>query len=257
MPDRGLARKIGRRLVQKAAGMIPILIGAAVFTGLLLMLLYLLTPFLPEQYQNLLQEVRQGDLTAGGESLMELLEANGSAKPLVFLIIQVLQVLLAPIPGQLIGLLGGYLFGFWYGLLLAMVGLGAGSLLAIGLGRLLGERLLRRFVPQAVLARFDYLITAGGLWNFFMLFLLPAFPDDAICFIAGLTRWPLWQLVAVCLLGRLPSMAVLIYMGASVGGDSGTGNFVFIISMAAAAVLWLFSEEVEEYFYRLGLSRRG
>ena len=78
----------------------------------------------------------------------------------------------------------------------------------MGLGRLLGEKLVRRVVPASVRQRFDYLVEEGGLWNFFMLFLLPFFPDDAICFIAGLTRWRLLHLLAVCLVGRLPGVAV-------------------------------------------------
>ena len=48
-----------------------------------------------------------------------------------------------------------------------------------------------------------------------MIFLLPALPDDAVCFIAGLTRLPLWRLLLVGLAGRLPGMAVLAYVGAN------------------------------------------
>ena len=81
-------------------------------------------------------------------------------------------------------------FGLWKGLYLSMFGLAVGSLIAISASRLLGERLVRKFVPQPVLSKFDYLMTEGGITNFFMIFLLPALPDDAICFIAGLTRGP-------------------------------------------------------------------
>lgn len=235
--------------------MIPILLGALVLTLGLSLVLYLIVPLLPESYQQILQEIRSGDWEESRERLTQLVDGIGAAKPYAFLALQVLQVLFAPIPGQLIGLLGGYFFGFWQGLLLSTAGLAIGSFLAMNLGRLLGERLVRRVVPRSVFEKFDYLVTEGGLWNFFMLFLLPALPDDAVCFIAGLTRWRISQLLAVCLLGRLPGTAVLLFVGASVGGSMVVANILLAIAMTAALVLWLYSDEAESFFYRL--SRGG
>lgn len=240
-----------RRLFQRVAAVLPIIVAAAAFTVILSVLVYVLAPFLPEQAQTILRQLQSGDLTASRDSLAQLFASYGAAKPYAFLAVQVLQVLIAPIPGQLMGLLGGYLFGFWSGLLLTMVGLGFGSWIAMGLGRLLGERVVRRFIPKAVLAKFDYLIGEGGLWNFFMLFLLPALPDDAICFIAGLTRVRIWQLVLVCVLGRLPGMAVLLFVGSSVGSSMVIANIVLAVAMLVAGALWLYSDEAEAFFYRL------
>lgn len=235
--------------------MAPVVLGALALTLLLSVVIYLIVPFLPETYQEILEAMRSGDWAESRERLAGFVDRLGAAKPYAFIALQVLQVLFAPIPGQLIGLLGGYFFGFWQGLLLSMAGLAIGSLLAMGFGRLLGERLVRRAVPGNVFEKFDYLVEEGGLWNFFMLFLLPALPDDAICFIAGLTRWRLSQLLAVCLLGRLPGIAVLAFVGASVGGSMLFANVLLAIAMGAALVLWLYSDEAEAFFYRL--SKRG
>lgn len=235
--------------------MIPLIVGAGVLTLFLALAIYALAPLLPDEWQEILRHVQKGDWAASRSELSQVFDRLGAAKPYAFLGMQLLQVLFAPIPGQLMGLLGGYLFGFWHGLFLTMAGLGIGSFLAMLLGRTLGERLVRRVVPKSVLEKFDYLVAEGGLWNFFMLFLLPALPDDAVCFIAGLTRWRLSQLMAVCLLGRLPGMAVLVFLGASVGGAMVAANLLLGIAMIAAAGLWLYSDEAEEFFYRL--SKRG
>lgn len=251
MSESTLFRKILRRLRAKIIGSVPIVVGALVLVAILSVITYLVVPFLPENYQQILQQVQRGDWATSRQSLARLFDSYGPARVYAFLAFQVLQVLAAPIPGQLLGLLGGYLFGFWYGLLITMLGLTVGSAIAMGLSRLFGNYVARKLVPPAVLAKFDYLIDHGGLWNFFLLFLLPALPDDAICFIAGLTRIKLWKLLLVSVLGRLPGMAVLTFVGTSVGGNMAIANVVLGVAMIAAFALWLFSEEIEAFFSRL------
>jgi uncharacterized membrane protein YdjX (TVP38/TMEM64 family) len=97
------------------------------------------------------------------------------------------------------------------------------------------------------MAKLDELIARGGSWNFFVIFLLPGLPDDAVCFVAGLTRLSLWKLLLVMIAGRLPGMAVLTFVGESAGEGWTAGYVVFGIAMAASFVLWLFSEEFEAW----------
>ena len=255
-PVRRFAGALWRRLRTKLLGMAPVVGAAIVLTLVFAALLAALHPLLPPGVQGLLRELRSGDLEAIRASIEALFDRLGIRKHVAYLIVQVAQVLFAPIPAQAIGLLGGMLFGFWNGLLLSMVGLAAGSAIAIGIGRFFGERVVRRLVSKQVLEKFDYLIKEGGLWNFFMLFLLPALPDDAICFIAGLTRLPVWKLVISCLVGRLPGIAVLIFLGSSIGGDMAAANALFAVAMAAAVAIWLFSDEIEAYFARWARARR-
>ena len=158
-----------------------------------------------------------------------------------------LQVVFAPIPGQAVALAGGFVFGFWKGWALTTLGLAAGSLIAMLLARALGVQLVRRFVPQGVMKRFDSLIEEGGYTTFFMIFLLPVLPDDAVCFIAGLTKLKLLPLSAVCLLGRAPGMAVLSLVGAELSTGLSAGvRLLFAALMIASVPLWLFWEKIEE-----------
>lgn len=215
--------------------------------GVAWLLVVLVTPYLPQRWQEVLALLNGGDWREARDQLRGILEASGVAIELAFIGLQALQVIIAPIPGQLAGLLGGYLFGFWYGLLLTMTGLAIGSLVAMSLGRLFGEQVVRRFVPTDLMAKLDNLISQGGLWNFFVIFLLPALPDDAVCFVAGLTRLSLWKLMLVMLSGRLPGMAVLCYVGNSAAEDWSQGAIVFTIAMSVSAAVWFFSEECEAW----------
>ncbi|MBQ4402408.1 MAG: hypothetical protein II832_09605, partial [Synergistaceae bacterium] len=86
--------------------------------------------------------------------------------------------------------------------------------------------------------------------TFFMIFLLPALPDDAVCFLAGLTKLKLLPLSLVCLLGRAPGMAVLSLTGAGFAdGLTLWVEVLFAVMMVASVVLWLFWEVIEAWVY--------
>lgn len=244
-----------RRLIRKIVALAPIIAGALLLASLLSVVLYVIDPYLPVTYQHLLEHARQGNWPASRASVLSILDSYGDASSTIFVLVQILQVLLAPIPGPLLGLLGGSLFGFWRGLVLSMLGLAIGSAIAMGSSRLLGDAVVRRFVPSRLLNRFDRLAGANGLWSFFLVFLLPAFPDDAICFMAGLTRFPLHRLLLVCILGRLPGTAVLAFVGAGVGGSTISAYLVLGVAMVLAFGLWLFSEEIESLVARIGVNQ--
>ena len=149
------------------------------------------------------------------------------------------------------GLLGGYVFGFWEGLGLTMLGLSVGSLIAMLIGRTFGRAIVEWLVPRRWFGRFERLVNEGGAMNFFLIFLLPALPDDAVCLMAGLTRIPLWKLMIACVLGRLPGMAVLTYVGSSLEGDLTSGLIVFGIGLFLGVLVWLFDEELRQVLENL------
>ncbi|EIJ43656.1 hypothetical protein BegalDRAFT_2822 [Beggiatoa alba B18LD] len=232
-----------QRLKEKLFALITVLLSAGVIILLFLGLAWIAQFILPDRANQFLDLLKSQNL----EAIRQFFLSFDALSPFVFMGVQILQVFFAPLPGQLFGLLGGLVFGFWDGLLLTMLGLSIGSVLAIGLSRLLRETLVQRFVPPAIFNKFDYLIERGGLFNFFIIFLLPVFPDDAVCFIAGLTRLPLWQLLVVCLAGRLPGMAVLSFVGTSLNTDMTLAYIVFSIAMVISLIIWLFDREIMGY----------
>lgn len=240
-----------QRKLRRLSAAVPVLLGALAVTGLLALAAWLARPYLPGPLVDFLSELAGNDLEGRKLALKAWFDAWGGVAMWVFLGVQFLQVVAAPIPGQLTGMVGGFVFGFWRGLALNVAGNALGSLAAMLLTRFFGEQVMRPFVPARIQLRFDDTMHRGGLGNFFMLFLLPGTPKDAICFMAGLTRFPLWKLMAANTLGRLPGLAVLTFTGAAMDANMTAVKLVFGAGLTLALLAWLFDEEIKERLARL------
>jgi uncharacterized membrane protein YdjX (TVP38/TMEM64 family) len=134
--------------------------------------------------------------------------------PLVTIALNVAQVLLAPIPGQFVGIVNGYLYGIGLGTLYSMAGLLLGTTLAMALGRWLGRPLVEHLATPDALARWDRIAGHQGPLFFFLVFLFPFVPDDISCFLIGLSSLSIPRMVVLAVLGRLPGVFVSCWVGA-------------------------------------------
>jgi uncharacterized membrane protein YdjX (TVP38/TMEM64 family) len=158
--------------------------------------------------------------------------AAGPYAPAAFVALQTAQVILAPVPGQTLGLVGGYLFGTWAGLLYSMVGVTVGSTVVFVLARRYGRPFVERVFEDEAVARFDSLVDERGALGLFVVFLLPTFPDDAVCALAGLTPLRLRTLVVLVVLGRLPTFLLVALAGDSLAA----ARYETVLLVAGVAV---------------------
>jgi uncharacterized membrane protein YdjX (TVP38/TMEM64 family) len=159
--------------------------------------------------------------------------------PLAIVALEIGQVLLAPIPGQAIQVVSGYLYGPWLGMLYSLLGVGLGSLISFLLARRLGRPLAVRLVGSNAIARLDNLERKGGALFFFLVWLLPFTPDDLACLAAGLTPMPLSQFLVLVTIGRLPGVIVSVLLGAfAVQISPLLLGLLFATLVLAAVVLW-------------------
>jgi len=148
------------------------------------------------------------------ERIREWIAGFGPWAPLVSITLNVAQVLLAPLPGQFVGLVNGYLYGVWLGLFYSMVGLALGTALAMVLARRFGRPLVERLVNPEKLAHWDQIAGRRGPVFFFLVFLFPFVPDDIACFLIGLSLLAIPRMVVLATMGRLPGVLVSCWMGA-------------------------------------------
>ena len=178
-------------------------------------------------------------------ALRAWIDQYGVWAPIVFIGVQILQVVIAPIPGQVMGLIGGILFGAVAGTAYSLAGGTIGSALAFWLSRRYGRQYVERVVTPAVLERFDALGENHALLGIFLAFVIPGLPDDALCFVGGLTRIRLWKLIAVSFLGRIPSYAVFNLIGSELANE----NLVAVLTLvtvvgALTAITYRYRDQV-------------
>jgi uncharacterized membrane protein YdjX (TVP38/TMEM64 family) len=147
------------------------------------------------------------------QRLGDFIRSFGAVSPLIFIALQVFQVLFAPIPGEVTGFLGGFIYGNFFGLLYSTIGLGIGSWLAFVFARWVGRPLVERIIKQKTLDRYDYLMAHQGTWIAFLLFLIPGFPKDYLCYLLGLGHMDLKTFLIISTAGRFLGTALLTFQG--------------------------------------------
>lgn len=155
------------------------------------------------------------DLFRDRTQLQTLLAAQGGWAPLSLIALQIAQVIAAPIPGHLLAVAAGYLFGPWNGTLYTVVGVGVGSAIVLALARLGGRPLLAHWISAESLQRIDRWAARRGPFFFFLVFLLPFLPDDLACLGVGLSALPWLPMLALIILGRLPGHFLSAWIGAA------------------------------------------
>jgi uncharacterized membrane protein YdjX (TVP38/TMEM64 family) len=184
----------------------------------------------------------------------KLLHLLNSMKPwdvVLFVLLQAAQVIVAPIPGEVTGLAGGYLYGPIMGVIWSTLGLSIGSYVAFLLGRVFGRPAVERFVPKQTMARFDYLLAHKGAVIVFLLFLIPGFPKDTLCWFLGLGHLSVVEFLVISTAGRLLGTIML-----TLGGDfirhHQYGRFYVLVGVALVVVLlaMAYRDKLERLFRR-------
>ena len=188
------------------------------------------------------------------ESFSRFLISLGSYSPIFFVLLQALQVVISPIPGELTGIVGGYIYGATLGFILSTLGLALGSLAAFELARILGRPFVEKFVNQNLLKKFEFLTTDTGATLCFLLFLIPGFPKDVLCYLLGLSRMKLTTFLVLSTLGRMPGTFLLTLQGASIRSHRyHTAGAVAATGVVIVFVGYLYRAQL--YHWIKGLSR--
>lgn len=166
---------------------------------------------------------------------------------LIFILLQIVQVVAAPIPGEVSGFIGGYLYGPFWGTLYSTIGLTIGSWLAFILAHFFGEPLLEKVVKKEVFEKFDYFMEHKGLLVSFLLFLIPGFPKDYLCYIMGVSRMPVLTFIIVSTVGRFFGTMLLSISGTMAHEE----HYVLLAAILLAAILvsllaWKYHDKILE-----------
>jgi len=177
------------------------------------------------------------------EALRVWLQQFGVLAPLVFIAIQALQVIVAPIPGQVVALVAGFLFGPFWGTVYSLTGVLIGSAIAFSLAKRYGRSFVEDVLHEDVIDRFDEFVDTVGVPGLFAFVIIPGLPDDAVCFLSGLTKWKLPTFIAVISVGRLPAYVFTVYAGGRIADGRFLSGFAIIALVVIASIVGYYKQE--------------
>lgn len=183
------------------------------------------------------------------DRMLSFIHDHRTYASLLFIGLQVLQVVAAPIPGEVTGFVGGVFFGTFQGILYSTIGLGVGSWIAFMLARLVGRPLVEKMAKPETIERYDFIMKHKGKFLAFLMFLIPGFPKDYLCYILGLGHMGQADFLIVSVLGRLFGTSLL-----TIGGNffvrERYGALFTIIGVGLCVILisMIYREHIERWF---------
>ena len=173
------------------------------------------------------------------EQMGEYIARSAPWSHLTYFAVQLLSVVVAPIPSNITAAAGAFLFGLWPSFLLTWGAVALGSAVVFALARLLGQKFVGRFVSEKLSEKYLDVIRRKRDVFLLLVFLFPFFPDDILCILAGLTdisfkRFFLlvviarpWGLLVACMVGSA-TVAIPLWGMALLGIG---GLTVFLLAM--------------------------
>ncbi len=119
--------------------------------------------------------------------IKEKIESYGNLGKFVYILINLLQTTIIPVTNIPTIFAGTYVYGPFEGATLAIIGVLIGSVISFYVGRIFGTKLLRWILGDKELDKYLDMMKGREKVVFFLTMLLPGFPDDIICMVAGIT----------------------------------------------------------------------
>lgn len=177
-----------------------------------------------------------------------VIQRYGLTAYFIYFLFYVFQIFFAPVPGQVLNVASGMLFGPLKGFLISWVAVMTGGLLAMLVSRFWGKKILCLFLEERA-ANFETTITRRGLPLILFLALFPNPVGDGIFYLAGLTNIPIWILSGLIGLCRIPGILIYVFMGDRVISSGLKGWVIGGIGFMIAIVLYfIFRKRLERVF---------
>ena len=202
----------------------------------------------PDRWPNLASSTM--DMFSSVDALRDFISGFGPWAPVVFAALQIVQVVLAPVPGGVAVVVGTVLFGVWGGLGLSLLGSLIGSALLFAAVRRWGRPLaVRLFGAERVAAYTDRLDRDGRL--LFVIMLVPFLPDDMVVGLAGLSAVSFRRFLVVVVLGRTPSWLLTALVTAGLATQSLAVVITVVLALTGVgAVLFSHRARLEAWLLR-------
>lgn len=164
-------------------------------------------------------------LFSSAETFRQFITGFGIWAALIFLVIQIVQVIIPILPGAVGCVAGIVIFGPWMGFLYNYIGICIGSIIVFLLSKRYGRHFVKGIVGEKAYDKYIGWVNHGKKFDTMFAFAIffPVAPDDLLCYIAGLTKMKLRRFMVIILLGKPMSIAIYSL------GLTAIGNYVIAL----------------------------
>lgn len=182
----------------------------------------------------------------GVETLIELITSQGPLGVLILLGMQLLQIIVAFIPGEVVQIAAGMMYGPLWGSVVILVGCALSSMVVYELVHKLGAPFVRSMVGEKQLLKFRQFELSGKFGvTVFILFLIPGFPKDVLAYIVPLSDMNLRTFLLLSTIGRTPGVIISTYAAAGLAdGNIVTSVIIFVVAALIAIIVLLLRNRI-------------
>lgn len=214
--------------------------GLIAFFALMVIVVILIWPYIHEAFEP------------GG--LSRVIDDVRNAGPLGFLILlamQFMQIVVAFIPGEVVQMAAGMMYGPWLGAAVVLLGCIISSAFVFAVVHRLGAPFVRDMVPTKYLDKFNAFEESGKLSIVvFILFLIPAMPKDTFTYLVPLTNMRMRDFLVLSNVGRIPGIVISTYAANGlVDGNITQSIIIFAVVAAIAIVAIVFRDKIMNLFH--------
>ncbi|HEY8891620.1 MAG TPA: TVP38/TMEM64 family protein [Clostridium sp.] len=173
--------------------------------------------------------------------LKEIVLSYGKFSILVFIFMQILQVVVFFIPGEFIQIAGGYIFGTFSGGIISLIGITIGSMIVYLIANSFGKPYVEKIILNEKVKFFKKILKVGSKKIVvFMFYLVPGIPKDALAYICGVSDISLKDFIIYSTLGRIPGIIISSYFGQKIYDQDTTSLITISVTMSILFVIGIF-----------------
>ncbi len=134
---------------------------------------------------------------------------------LIYIGIQMMQIVISVIPGQAFQFAAGYMYTFFPGLLFSLIGAVLGTTVSFYLAKVLGKDAVHLFLGEEKTSYYVERLNSRKAYTIvFLIYLIPGIPKDVVSYAAGISEMKFKPFLVFSLIGRIPGMAGSLLIGA-------------------------------------------
>jgi uncharacterized membrane protein YdjX (TVP38/TMEM64 family) len=214
------------------------IIGILFFAGFIIIISYIFV-------------TRFGEITENPQRIREIVRGYGVWGYFIFSLLNIFQVIFAPVPGNVVTVSSGILFGFLRGIIITWLSVIAGGSIVLVIARAFGRRMFEYLLDEKA-QNFENVITRKGVPFILLLSIFPNPLGDGLFYLAGLTTIPLKVLIPLIALGRLPGIVLAVFLGDRLLTAGIAGWLLAGLGFLVVVVLYLMlGKRIEKLFEKI------